>query len=244
MAVELTAADARAVARALPRRVGLRRAGRRPRLLRGLRRRRADDPLRCRPGRSCTRAAGRCSFRTSAGTAARSLSTRAGTGSPTGRRRATAYTEPEFAADALAVLDATGTEQAFVVTLSLGAQRTLVLAAEHPERVQGIVFIAPVAPARTQPPVSRRAVQRAELDTDEGWAKFNAHYWLRDYPRLRRVLHLAVLHGAALDEADRGRRRLGAGDRRRDAPHHLWTGQLGDGCDPRPLRDGDAARCS
>ena len=39
----------------------------------------------------------------------------------------------------------------------------------------------------------------------------------RDYRGLPRVLLLAVLHRAALDEADRGLRRLGARDRRRDA---------------------------
>ena len=72
-----------------------------------------------------------------------------------------AYTETEFAADALAVLDATGTEKAFVVTLSLGAQRTLVLAAEHPERVQGIVFIAPSLPLAPSHPLSRHPVRRA-----------------------------------------------------------------------------------
>jgi pimeloyl-ACP methyl ester carboxylesterase/predicted glycosyltransferase len=91
-----------------------------------------------------------------------------------------AYSEPEFAADALAVLDATGTEQAFVVTLSLGSQRSLVLAAEHPERVQGIVFIAPSAPLAPSHPY-RDIPFDVPLDSDEGWAKFNAHYWRRDY---------------------------------------------------------------
>ena len=92
-----------------------------------------------------------------------------------------AYSESEHAADALAVLDATGTEQAFVVTLSLGAQRSLVLAAEHPERVQGIVFIAPSLPLA--PSHHYRDLPFDDpLDTDEGWAKFNAHYWRRDYP--------------------------------------------------------------
>ncbi len=91
-----------------------------------------------------------------------------------------AYEESEFAADALAVLDATQTEKAFVVTLSLGAQRTLVLAAEHPERVQGVIFIAPTLPIA--PGHSYRDIPFHEpLDTDEGWAKFNAHYWRRDY---------------------------------------------------------------
>jgi pimeloyl-ACP methyl ester carboxylesterase/predicted glycosyltransferase len=92
-----------------------------------------------------------------------------------------AYSEVEYASDGLAVLDATQTEKAFVVTLSLGAQRTLVLAADHPERVQGIVFIAPSLPLAPSHPY-RDIPFDEPLDTDEGWAKFNAHYWLRDYP--------------------------------------------------------------
>src|SRR5438552_13380195 len=52
-----------------------------------------------------------------------------------------AYAEQEFAADALAVLDATGTERAILVGFSMGAQRALLLAAGHPERVAGVVFI-------------------------------------------------------------------------------------------------------
>ncbi len=57
-----------------------------------------------------------------------------------------AYDEREFAADALAVLDATATESAVIVGLSAGALWGTVLAAEHPERVTSAVFIAPAAP--------------------------------------------------------------------------------------------------
>ena len=91
------------------------------------------------------------------------------------------YDEREFAADALAVMDATGTERAMLVSLSLGAQRALLLAAEHPERVDGAVFICPAVPFGG--PVTGRGIQPwgEELDTDEGWAKYNRHYWLRDY---------------------------------------------------------------
>jgi pimeloyl-ACP methyl ester carboxylesterase len=92
-----------------------------------------------------------------------------------------AYNEYEYAADAVAVLDASGTEQAILVSLSLGAQRSLVLAADHPERVRGMVFIAPSLPIA--PGHDYRDIPFDQpLDTDEGWAKFNAHYWLRDYP--------------------------------------------------------------
>ncbi len=90
-----------------------------------------------------------------------------------------AYAEREFAADALAVLDATGTERAALVGLSMGAQRGLILAAEHPERVAAAAFIGPALPL-TQPRASPYPFDEP-LDTDEGWAKYNAHYWRRDY---------------------------------------------------------------
>jgi pimeloyl-ACP methyl ester carboxylesterase len=93
-----------------------------------------------------------------------------------------AYDEDEFAADALAVLDATGTERAVVVSLSLGAQRALLLAAAHPERVAGAVFIGPALPLGGLD--GHRAILDRfdeELETDEGWAKYNRHYWLRNF---------------------------------------------------------------
>lgn len=96
--------------------------------------------------------------------------------------RAEAYAETEFAADALAVMDATGTERAVLVSLSMGAQRGLLVASDHPERVAGAVFIGPALP------LTRRAPERdpvdeftERLDNDEGWAKHNSHYWRRDY---------------------------------------------------------------
>jgi pimeloyl-ACP methyl ester carboxylesterase/predicted glycosyltransferase len=93
-----------------------------------------------------------------------------------------AYGEHEYAADALAVLDATETEQAVLVTLSLGAQRSLVLASEHPERVLSLVVIDPSLAIAPGHPYRDAYPFDAELESDEGWAKFNAHYWLRDYP--------------------------------------------------------------
>ncbi len=94
----------------------------------------------------------------------------------------TAYAEHELADDALAVLDATGTERAVLVSLSLGAQRALLLAVERPERVAGAVFIGPALPFGRLD--GRDALGRfdEELPTDEGWAKYNRHYWLRDFP--------------------------------------------------------------
>ncbi|MFP5353013.1 MAG: alpha/beta fold hydrolase [Actinomycetota bacterium] len=94
---------------------------------------------------------------------------------------ARAYAESEFVGDALTVMDETGTESAYVASLSLGSQRSLMLAADHPDRVEGLIFIGPSLPIADGHP--ERAVYSFEdrLDTDEGWAKNNRYYWERDY---------------------------------------------------------------
>jgi len=91
------------------------------------------------------------------------------------------YGEREFAADALAVMDATATEHAVIVSLSVGAERALILAGEHPDRVTGAVFIAPAVPLSAPLPERAHYPWDEVLATDEGWAKDNLYYWLRDY---------------------------------------------------------------
>jgi pimeloyl-ACP methyl ester carboxylesterase len=94
-----------------------------------------------------------------------------------------AYGEREFAADALTVLDASDTERAVIVGFSLGGQRGLLLAAEHPQRVEGAVFIGPNFPGGGEPLPERTVYDfDTEYDTAEGWAKHNRYHWLRDYP--------------------------------------------------------------
>ena len=93
-----------------------------------------------------------------------------------------AYREEEFAADALAVMDATATERAVLVALSRGAERSLHLAADHPERVERIALIAPAVPL--PPAVPRAGASRAfqeRRDTYDGWGTFNRHSWVEDY---------------------------------------------------------------
>lgn len=91
-----------------------------------------------------------------------------------------AYDNDEFVDDALAVLDATETERAAVVGLSLGAQRELSLAVRAPERVTHLIFLGPTLPI-TPPSPHRDNSFTIELETYEGWAKYNEHYWRRDY---------------------------------------------------------------
>jgi pimeloyl-ACP methyl ester carboxylesterase/predicted glycosyltransferase len=92
-----------------------------------------------------------------------------------------AYRTAEFTADALAVMDATGTERAVLVALSLGATWVLELGALHPERVAGIVFIGPALPLAPASEERRAHSFTERLDTTDGWAKFNVHYWREHY---------------------------------------------------------------
>jgi pimeloyl-ACP methyl ester carboxylesterase/predicted glycosyltransferase len=104
-----------------------------------------------------------------------------GRGNGRSDRPATGYGEAEFAADALAVMDATGTERAVIVSLSVGAQRALILAAGHPERVTGAIFICPALPLASPLEDHARYLWDLVLPTDEGWPKDNFSTWLRDY---------------------------------------------------------------
>jgi pimeloyl-ACP methyl ester carboxylesterase len=96
---------------------------------------------------------------------------------------AEAYRLEERAGDLLAVMDATGTERAVLVSLSLGASASVLVAAERPDRVQAQVLINPASPL--SPFTTSRQpwllTFDEDLDTEEGWAKDNAAYWQRDY---------------------------------------------------------------
>jgi pimeloyl-ACP methyl ester carboxylesterase/predicted glycosyltransferase len=94
---------------------------------------------------------------------------------------AAAYREAEFAADALAVLDATKTPRATIVSLSVGAQRALILAAEHQDRISGAVFIAPSVPLAAPRADDPRYLLDAVLPADRGWPKAEFAGVLQDY---------------------------------------------------------------
>ena len=89
-----------------------------------------------------------------------------------------AYGYLEYAADALAVLDATGTDRAVVAGLSLGAVWSLVLAADEPERVLGVVCLGPALALAPWPADREEHGFDDRLATTDGWAKYNRHYWL------------------------------------------------------------------
>jgi pimeloyl-ACP methyl ester carboxylesterase/UDP:flavonoid glycosyltransferase YjiC (YdhE family) len=91
------------------------------------------------------------------------------------------YTEAVLTADALAVMDATETDASVVVAYCASTARGMLLARDHADRVHGYVMIAPNIP-RVDRVDGRDAYDfDEELDSDDGWARENRHYWRRDW---------------------------------------------------------------
>jgi pimeloyl-ACP methyl ester carboxylesterase len=91
-----------------------------------------------------------------------------------------AHTTRARAANLGAVMDAAGVRAAVLVGLSSASGPMVVFAAEHPNRVLGIVLICPAWPFG-------KAGRAGSVDFDgppvgdDGWSKENIHYWNRDF---------------------------------------------------------------
>ncbi len=100
------------------------------------------------------------------------------------------YASAEFARDCLAVMDASGTERAVMVSLSTGAQYQLALARIAPERVVGAAFIGPVFPytpshlwfagIRGFSRIFQHPPRVPQLY--RWWARYNVVHWHDEYP--------------------------------------------------------------
>ena len=83
---------------------------------------------------------------------------------------AQAYSPSEFADDALAVMDATETERAALVALSSGALWATILAADHPDRIDAIVYIGPAVTLISNHPERDVSPFEDAIETDPEWA--------------------------------------------------------------------------
>ena len=90
-----------------------------------------------------------------------------------------AYGMPRLAEHTLAIMDELGIDSAVLAGLCTSAWLAALLAADHPERVRGLIAVAPWGPFLTPPHPWRAQYPDEEIpDTDEGWAKIT-HYHLR-----------------------------------------------------------------
>jgi pimeloyl-ACP methyl ester carboxylesterase len=95
-----------------------------------------------------------------------------------------AYGVAAVAGQALAVMDATGTDRAVLAGLSQGALEALILAADHADRVLGVVLIGPALKLEPDHPERAAAVERffePYPASPRRWERLNAQYWLDHY---------------------------------------------------------------
>jgi pimeloyl-ACP methyl ester carboxylesterase/predicted glycosyltransferase len=92
-----------------------------------------------------------------------------------------AYGVTAVADQALAVMDATGTDRAVLAGLSQGALEALMLAADHADRVLGVVLIGPALKLEPDHPERAAAAERffePYPASPRRWERLNAQYWL------------------------------------------------------------------
>lgn len=95
---------------------------------------------------------------------------------------AAAYADTEYAQDLVAVLDATGTDAAVLVSLSCGAAWSVHVAAAHPDRVLGLVAFGPACGFGVPDPDRDPFPWDAPRESYEGWGTYNREFWLHgDY---------------------------------------------------------------
>jgi pimeloyl-ACP methyl ester carboxylesterase len=92
-------------------------------------------------------------------------------------RGAAAYSDDEYVADTVAVMDGAGVPGAVLVGLSCAASWAVRTAAAHPDRVHGIFAIAPSCGLGVANPEREAYAWDVHHDTTDGWAKYNKHYW-------------------------------------------------------------------
>ncbi len=100
-----------------------------------------------------------------------------------------AYSDRQFDADLMAVMDELGVDRAVLVGLCMSAYYSLAAASWHPDRVAGVVTIATWA-AEGTPRWDRGGDYAAAVERWDGpytggagWWTYNRELWLRDWPR-------------------------------------------------------------
>ncbi len=141
-----------------------------------------------------------------------------------------AYADHECAADAVAVLDATGTERAVLVALSCGATWSVHVAAASPRAGARVSRDRAGLRLGCQPARNANGTPGTRGWTaSEGWAKYNRHYWLQR--RLRRLPAVLLRADCSTSRTPPSRSRTvcawSADDRRRRRCATPTAGRLG-----------------
>jgi pimeloyl-ACP methyl ester carboxylesterase len=91
---------------------------------------------------------------------------------------AAAYGQDRCVDDTLAVMEATGTDEAVLVALSRGAAWSLGVAADHPDRVLGLFLVGPSPGFAAGAPQRLRDSWARPVRDPRGWDTYNRHHWV------------------------------------------------------------------
>lgn len=94
-----------------------------------------------------------------------------------------AFGQGNYVADALAVLDATGTQEAVVFGYSQSGPTCAMLASYHPDRVTAVISVGAHCPLVPRHAHNSEDSYNSDLGQTrpEGWQKYNRGYWLTDF---------------------------------------------------------------
>ena len=94
----------------------------------------------------------------------------------------TAYAVEKIVDDVIAVMDATDTDKATLVGMSFSSAISFAVAAYFPDRVEALVSTGAWSPI--VPPYEERFqfYEGEAEENPEGWKKYNADYWQKNYP--------------------------------------------------------------
>jgi pimeloyl-ACP methyl ester carboxylesterase len=93
-----------------------------------------------------------------------------------------AYRLKDYVGDALAVMAAVDVEKAILFGYSLSGLVVAALAAYYPERVEAAVTVGTNTPLATTYDYKTYGSYDLDLETHDGWQKYNRGYWRTDYP--------------------------------------------------------------
>ena len=111
-----------------------------------------------------------------------------------------AYTDVEYVADLIAVMDELALDRAVLIGLCMSAYYALAAAAWHPDRVAGVVAIATWAAEGTPRPYRGVEYARGVEQWDgpytgrDGWWLYNRELWLQDWPQWPRFWFSTMLN--------------------------------------------------
>lgn len=84
--------------------------------------------------------------------------------------------------DALAIMDASNTDKGIIFGLSYSTVVTAALAACYPERVEAQIMVGANSPLAERYEYKNYGHYESDLDSYEGWGKYNRNYWRLNYP--------------------------------------------------------------